>query len=114
MRLPRSAWGILEAACKEAGVGLGTLIAGLVLRVLGEDGGDEDETSDEEDPAPAPRRVEVRQDPRLTPEQEAAVLAQYRQEGFWSRVAQDPPFGVRLTRDHKGRLRPAPEVEKLG
>ena len=114
LRLPAHVWATLEAACKEGRTSLGGLIAGLVLRYLGEDGGEEGETSDEEDPAPAPGWVGVRQDPRLSPEEEALELVRLREEALWVHTVQEPPFGVRLVRDHRGRLRPVPVSQKLG
>ena len=108
LRLPAHVWDILASACKEGRTSLGGLIAGLILHALGELEDEAQEDLEEEPPAPR------RQDPRLSPEEEALELARLREEVFWARVAQEPAHGVRLTRDHKGRLRPAPEVERLG
>jgi len=112
LRLPRHVWDILASACKEGRTSLGGLIAGLILHALGEL---EDEAQEdlEEDP-PAPRPVETRQAPRLTPTQEAVELARLREEALWVHTVQEPPFGVRLVRDPKGRRRPAPEALKMG
>ncbi len=112
VRLPRIAWSLLEAASREAGVSVSEVVAGLVLHFLGEDEQEEDPA--EEPPVHCRSRVERRQDPRMTAEEEALALARLREEGLWTRMTQEPPFGVRLSRDPRGRLRPAPTVEKLG
>ena len=112
LRLPAHVWDILASACKEGRTSLGGLIAGLILHALGELE-DEAQEDPEEEP-PARRPVETRQDPRLTPEQEAVELGRLREEALWVHTVQEPPFGVRLVRDLKGRRRPAPGAQKLG
>jgi hypothetical protein len=49
LRLPVHVWDALEAAAREARVGLGGLVSGLVLHALGE--GQEDTEDEEEGPA---------------------------------------------------------------
>jgi hypothetical protein len=49
LRLPVHVWDALEAAAREAQVGLGGLVSGLVLHALGE--GQEDTEDEEEGPA---------------------------------------------------------------